>query len=294
MINSPAESAPFAGECALAPPTPYEASGVQKSKTYSDSRFSADVLKAAVDAAKVMAAVSEPLGTSLSIEHPDSRWSFDTFEEFIADYRRLDGYAWASFDFPGIELRMHCIKGDTEISVTARDRASIESLFDVFEREADKAKRPPLPLAPKPKNPPISIFIGHGGESIAWRELKDHLQDKHGHQVTAYETGARAGHSIRDILEEMIAASSFALLVLTGEDEQKDSKFRARQNVIHEAGLFQGRLGFPRAILLLEHGVEQFSNVQGVQYIPFSKGNIKETFGEVLATIRREFPQGKN
>ncbi len=87
----------------------------------------------------------------------------------------------------------------------------------------------------------------------------------------------------------MVAKSSFAVLIMTGEDEQADGERRARQNVIHEAGLFQGRLGFARAILLLEEGVEEFSNVQGVQYIRFSKGNIKETFGEVLATLRREF-----
>ena len=68
-----------------------------------------------------------------------------------------------------------------------------------------------------------------------------------------------------------------------------DGTMRARQNVIHETGLFQGRLGFSRAIVMLEEGAEEFSNVQGVQQIRFAKGNIKETFGEVLATLRREF-----
>lgn len=42
---------------------------------------------------------------------------------------------------------------------------------------------------------------------------------------------------------------------------------------------------------MLEKGVEEFSNVQGVQYISFARQNIKETFGEVLATLRREFPK---
>jgi len=54
-------------------------------------------------------------------------------------------------------------------------------------------------------------------------------------------------------------------------------------------GLFQGRLGFSRAIVLLEDGVEEFSNLHGIQHISFSKGNIKECFGDVLAVIRREF-----
>lgn len=88
----------------------------------------------------------------------------------------------------------------------------------------------------------------------------------------------------------MLAKSAFAFLVMTGEDEMVGGGTRARQNVVHEAGLFQGKLGFRRAIVLLEEGTEEFSNIHGIEQIRFSKGNIKETFGEVLATIRREFP----
>jgi predicted nucleotide-binding protein len=87
----------------------------------------------------------------------------------------------------------------------------------------------------------------------------------------------------------MLGRSSLAFLVLTGEDETADQQMRARQNVIHETGLFQGKLGFPRAIVLLEEGVEEFSNIAGIQHIPFAKGHIDGTFGEVLAVIKREF-----
>ena len=132
------------------------------------------------------------------------------------------------------------------------------------------------------------IFIGHG-ESTAWRDLKDHLTDKHGYRIEAYETGARAGHTIRDVLEDMSRKSSFALLVMTGEDKDEKGNLKARPNVIHEVGLFQGKLGFSRAIVLLEKDTEEFSNLHGIQQIRFSKGNIKETFGEVLATLKREF-----
>jgi len=86
----------------------------------------------------------------------------------------------------------------------------------------------------------------------------------------------------------MLEESSFALLVMTGEDETKDGNFRARQNVVHEAGLFQGRLGFSRAIILLEEGTEDFSNINGLHQIRFAKGRVAETFGEVLAVLKRE------
>ena len=63
--------------------------------------------------------------------------------------------------------------------------------------------------------------------------------------------------------------------------------------VIHELGLFQGRLGFTRAIVLLEEGVKEFSNILGINQLRFAKGRIKETFGDVLATIRREFENNR-
>ena len=57
---------------------------------------------------------------------------------------------------------------------------------------------------------------------------------------------------------------------------------------MHESGLFQGKLGFSRAIILLEDGTEEFSNIAGLQQIRFSKGKIKESFGDVLAVLKRE------
>ena len=52
----------------------------------------------------------------------------------------------------------------------------------------------------------------------------------------------------------------------TGEDETKDGKLLARQNVVHEASLFQGgKLGFTRAIILLEEVTEEFSNLAGLK-----------------------------
>lgn len=83
--------------------------------------------------------------------------------------------------------------------------------------------------------------------------------------------------------------SPFAILVMTGEDEDADGKLNARPNVIHEIGLFQGRLGFNKAIVLLENGTEEFSNINRIQQLRFSKGNIKEVFGDILATLKREF-----
>lgn len=138
---------------------------------------------------------------------------------------------------------------------------------------------------------PTKVFIGHG-RSAQWKDLRDHLRDMHDIDVVAYESGARAGHTIRDIVEEMADQSDMAFLVHTAEDDMADGKQQSRPNVVHETGLFQGKLGYTKAIVVLEKGCEEFSNLAGVQQIRFAKGNIRETFGDVLATIKRELGTG--
>lgn len=265
---------------------------MKKEKEFVECRFNAEVLREAIALIQEKSPTNDkdPFNMKLQIDHDDAKWDYDALEEFLADFRASKGGGILLMFKGEFELLVCFYKRYVSVSVKAPDRSTIENIFDVFERNADKCKLEPLPepIQPfQPQNEPV-VFIGHG-QSNCWRDLKDHLQDKHDIKIEAYETGARAGHSIRDILDDMIKKSSFALLVLTGEDEQASGESRARQNVIHEAGLFQGRLGFSRAILLLEKDVENFSNVQGVQYIEFSKNNIKEVFGEVLATLRREF-----
>ncbi len=113
-----------------------------------------------------------------------------------------------------------------------KDRHNIESVFEVFEGNAESSK---LPSPPTPPLPRPTIFIGHG-RSPFWRYLKDNLQDQHGFDGIAYEVGARTGHAIRDILEEMLDKGDFAILVMTGEDSTADDRLMPRLNVVHELG----------------------------------------------------------
>ena len=63
---------------------------------------------------------------------------------------------------------------------------------------------------------------------------------------------------------------------MTAEDATAEGDVRARQNVVHEIGLFQGRLGFTRGIVLFEEGAEEFSNINGIDQIRFKKDNIRD------------------
>jgi predicted nucleotide-binding protein len=131
------------------------------------------------------------------------------------------------------------------------------------------------------------VFIGHG-RSQAWHGLKDLLINRFYLPYDEFGREPRAGISTQVVLMTMLDGAKFAFLVMTAEDEHGDNKLHARQNVIHEIGLFQGRLGYEKAIILLEEGCAEFSNITGLTYIPFPKGNIKAVSEDIWAVLKRE------
>ncbi len=132
-----------------------------------------------------------------------------------------------------------------------------------------------------------AVFIGHGG-SLLWHALKDFISDRLGLPWEEFNRVPVAGVTNITRLSEMLDATGIAFVVLTAEDEQTTGEVVARQNVVHEAGLFQGRLGFMRAIVLLEEGYAEFSNIEGLGQIRFPKGNVGAAFEEVRRVLERE------
>lgn len=131
------------------------------------------------------------------------------------------------------------------------------------------------------------VFIGHG-RSKDWLELQQFIENRLHLEPDEFNREPVAGFSTSERLEVMLDNAKFALLVLTAEDEHSDSTKHARENVIHEVGLFQGKLGFKKAIVLLEEGCAQFSNIHGLTHIPFPRGNIGATFEKVRQVLERE------
>lgn len=131
------------------------------------------------------------------------------------------------------------------------------------------------------------IFIGHG-RSPAWRDLKDFLQDRLHLPWDEFNREPTAGLSTKERLQAMLDGAAFAFLIMTAEDEHADGAKSARANVIHEVGLFQGRLGFERAIVLLEHGCEEFSNITGITQLRFTAGGMGAIFEDIRRVLERE------
>ena len=137
------------------------------------------------------------------------------------------------------------------------------------------------------------VFIGHGHSSL-WRELKDFIEDRLDLKVEEFNTISVVGLSNKERLLALLDSCSLGLLVLTAEDEQRDGTWNPRINVVHEAGLFQGRHGYRRAVVMLEEGCEGFSNNAGVGEIRFPKQRIDATFEQVRRHLEEEQLIGPN
>ncbi|TAA50809.1 hypothetical protein EXZ48_32430 [Shinella sp. JR1-6] len=131
------------------------------------------------------------------------------------------------------------------------------------------------------------VFIGHGRSRI-WRDLKDYLHDRLGLDWDEFNRESAAGLSTTERLQTMIDNASFAFIVMTAEDETASGEMNPRMNVVHEAGLFQGALGFKKAIILLEEGCQEFSNVIGLGQIRFPTDNLAPKLDEIRQVLERE------
>jgi predicted nucleotide-binding protein len=132
-----------------------------------------------------------------------------------------------------------------------------------------------------------NVFIGHGRSSL-WRELKDFVQDRLHLPWDEFNRVPVAGVTNQARLSEMLDAAAVALVIMTAEDETAEGQMQARMNVVHEVGLFQGRLGFTKAIVVFEDGCQEFSNIQGLGQIRFPIANIAACFEEVRRVLERE------
>jgi len=261
---------------------------MEKTKDYNSTRFRPEVIREAHDKFIEIARkyygkkVYKKIPVTLEIELNDETLNFDNIEEFLSKINVAKNFFFhhiienSSFFMARIAFGLDF----EQVKICLPEKNEIDSVFNIFEKNLKNC-------LVKKKSRLFNIFIGHG-HNKQWRDLKDHLSEKHGFSIISYEIGPKAGITIKDTLEIMLNKCNYALLVFTGEDIDIKGQSHARENVIHELGLFQGRLGFDKAIILLEEGVEEFSNIVGLNQYRFSKGNIKEIFGDVVASINHE------
>jgi hypothetical protein len=173
-----------------------------------------------------------------------------------------------------------CARCEGRLSEMGVSDKAIEAVFNILAFVRDFAIR-------RPRSTPSLIFVGHG-RSDDWKSLDPFLTGQLGLNIEEFNRDPTAGVHTTERLSDMLNKACFALLVMTPEDVHDDGKTHARENVVHEIGLFQGRLGFKKSIIVKQNGTAQFSNIAGLTYISYPKGGIEEAFPEIVRTLIRE------
>ncbi len=119
-----------------------------------------------------------------------------------------------------------------------------------------------------------SVFIGHG-HSDDWKQVSDWAADKLHLEIAEFNAEAAHSLTIAERLSAMLDQAAAAVMVVTGEREHPDGSLHARENVVHEIGLLQGRLGFRRVAILHDRRVELPSNLHGLTMIEYDKGRFR-------------------
>jgi predicted nucleotide-binding protein len=132
-----------------------------------------------------------------------------------------------------------------------------------------------------------SIFIGHGG-SQTWRVLKDFLNDRLELEWQELPQTPTEGVEVAAALRGALDSATVVLIIVAVEDEYDRGERHTRERLIHQLGLFQGRLGFQRVIVLLEDGCEALSTLGGRTQIDFPRGHIEECFEELQRIFERQ------
>jgi len=141
--------------------------------------------------------------------------------------------------------------------------------YDLWE-EAGFVDAPALPASASPDG---AIFVVHGHASAILHEVVRVLERATDREVVVLHEQPNQGRTILEKFELHAAGASYAVVLLTADDEggtrESDSRRpRGRQNVIFELGFFFGRLGRGRVAVLLDPQVERPSDVDGLVYVP--------------------------
>lgn len=164
----------------------------------------------------------------------------------------------------------------------ARSLQATKRIFEEYLREQDGELGNAL-TTDKELYDKVFIVHGHDGELKA--EVQILLQKQKIEGIILSEQ-ANGGKTIIEKFEEYSSVGA-AIVLMTADDEGRkkgaaDSKFRARQNVIFEAGYFMGKLGRDKVILIADPNIEIPSDLQGVVYSDRSNWRM-----EVLAELKK-------
>jgi len=172
-------------------------------------------------------------------------------------------------------------EGSAEHSQFSREQlmSLVRTIEQLFELRANSE------LAAPEANSISRVFISHGS-AIDWREIQEYIERDLEIKTLELAQEASSGRTILQKLEEESSKCDYAVIVMTGDDIDADGNKKARENVMHEIGYFQGKYGLSSVCLLHEEGTNIPSNIHGLVYIPFPKGYVSATLGVLMRELK--------
>ena len=137
------------------------------------------------------------------------------------------------------------------------------------------------------------VFVVYGHDEIARTQLEAMLR-RWDLDPIILDQQASSGQTIIEKLEEYGADVGYAIVLATPDDEGKavneeSYKFRVRQNVVLELGMFLAKLGRNKVAILLKEdkNFEKPSDIQGLIYIPF-QNKVDEVAINLIRELSRQ------
>lgn len=155
----------------------------------------------------------------------------------------------------------------------------VRDIDQIFEIRANSELEQPK------QKPSQCVFISHG-RSNDWRAVQPFIEKDVGLSTIELAQEPNMGRTIIEKLLDNAARCDSAVIVMTGDDTANQDQARVRENVMHEIGFFQGKYGRNFVVLLHEEGVNIPTNLAGVAYVPFPKGNIEAGFHVLQRELR--------
>lgn len=160
-------------------------------------------------------------------------------------------------------------------------RRLINDLEQIFEIRANSDLMPPAASSKAQRR----VFISHG-RAPDWREVQAYLEKDLKLDTLELAQEPNQGLTIFQKLADAADQCDSAVIIMTGDDIDAAGLSKARENVIHEIGYFQGRYGPSRVCFLHEDGVNVPSNLQGLVYSAFPKDAVHACFGLLTREMR--------
>jgi predicted nucleotide-binding protein len=222
-----------------------------------------------------LAALYKEVTARLGYVPPDETFGY------ITRYRRLRDEVIANLPDLYDDLPKRDQPLTSQLTRTEHLPQLVRDLEYIFEVRANSELNPKDENVAEIESHPERVFISHG-KSPDWREVQSYVEKDLSIETLELAQEPSRGRTVLQKLNDESDKCSFAVVVMTGDDQVGTGSPRARENVLHEIGFFQGKLGLENVCLLHEEGTSIPSNIHGLVYIPFPKGLVSAAFG-VLA-----------